>query len=103
MSNLSPLRDEIAQKILRAFAEGTLTLPETEHRLQVRLGNQYCYDDWKPAFDMVFAYEDDSVSACTAIEEFLQRTTNDPVPPPNATSTNNPSAGEAVAEPGRLE
>ncbi|PCH36168.1 hypothetical protein WOLCODRAFT_20390 [Wolfiporia cocos MD-104 SS10] len=56
-----PTRDAKAWNIFHAFASGELaSMPQVEECLQTHLGDAYCYKDWKPAFDAVFAAKDDS-------------------------------------------
>lgn len=64
-----PTQDEAAWKIIEEFAEGSgnATMPETEAKLKMQLGEAYRLEDWKPAFDAVFNAEDDNVAAVTAV------------------------------------
>ena len=69
-STTAALADNGAWGILREFANGTISLlPQTESRLQVHLADRYRFIDWKPAFDAVFAAEDDVGKAISAIED----------------------------------
>ena len=63
-----PYQDAEAWAIVQAFAGDSLSLPETESCLQSLLGNHFIYMDWKPAFDAIFAAEDNILTAVTAIE-----------------------------------
>ena len=68
-STKAALADNGAWGILQEFANGTISsLPQTESRLEVHLGDRYRFIDWKPAFDAVFAAEDDVGKAISAIE-----------------------------------
>lgn len=52
-----------------------------EDRLKEHLGDRYRHDDWRPAFDAVFAAEHDTVVAVTAIEALAsQANTSAPSP-----------------------
>lgn len=51
------------------FASGAISsMPEVEEKLKNCLGNQYSMTDWKPAFNAIFAAEEDTPAAISAIE-----------------------------------
>ena len=69
-STTAGLADNSAWEILREFVNSTiLSLPQTESHIQDHLANHYRFTDWKPAFDAVFAAEDNVGKAVSAIED----------------------------------
>ncbi|KAG1891749.1 uncharacterized protein F5891DRAFT_916658, partial [Suillus fuscotomentosus] len=70
----SPLADAEAWQIIKNFATGIIeTLPNAQEQLAARLGLKYHYNDWKPAFDAIFAAKDDEMAAATAIDHLASK------------------------------
>jgi len=59
--------------VLHTFAIGGYTMPEAENKLQELLGNDYTLSDWKPAFDAVFAAEENTEDALQALEVLMSK------------------------------
>lgn len=65
---------EGAKTILRQFAIGDLTMPQTEERLKMicnKVQQPFKTSDWRPFFDVVFAAEDDDAAAVSGLEQVL--------------------------------
>ncbi|KAF7790672.1 hypothetical protein EIP86_001628 [Pleurotus ostreatoroseus] len=57
-------KDDTAWNIVTSFANGEIgTMSVAEEKLKAHLGDHYRFQDWKPAFDTVFAAEDDMEAA----------------------------------------
>ncbi|KAH9013972.1 hypothetical protein EDB85DRAFT_894205 [Lactarius pseudohatsudake] len=67
-----------------------MSLPDAKARLQAHLGHQFCFADWKSAFDIVFEAEDDIPAAAAAIEKMATQAIAH-YPATMATSSPNPS------------
>ena len=73
-SMTSALADDGMWNILQEFANGTISLLlQTKSCLQVHLADHYQFTDWKPAFDAVFAAEDNVEKAVSAIEDLAKQ------------------------------
>lgn len=66
------LRDTEAWKIVLAYAEDSdTTFPEVIEQLTAHLADRYIYEEWKPAFDAVFAADGDPVVAVMAVTNLM--------------------------------
>lgn len=54
-----------------SYAEGDQRFPEAEEQLVKHLKERYIYKEWQPVYDAVFAAENDSVVAVTAVTEMM--------------------------------
>ena len=102
-ANKPPLQGLGAWLIIQDFAKGIHdSLPDTEEELQKHLGNHYMYADWKPAFDAIFATEEDTTAAVTAIEQ-LQKDAKQPNSPVDSSTHLVPVAQPKIAQLAALE
>ena len=65
---IPPLRNPSAWDAMYKFANDQLTMPQAIDALENLLGDQYSYNDWKPAFDSVFEAEYDTIKAIESVQ-----------------------------------
>ena len=80
-----------------AYAKDSeVSFPMLEDQLRDHLLDCYVYKEWKPAFDAVFAADDDTIAAVTSVSKLMEANLKPSPSPPkgNVASSQTPTGTE---------